>query len=348
MPMVKTIAIAEALLTDAVFIDTRTPKEFAIDHIPGAANLPILSNEQRHQVGITYKQVSQQKAIEQGIGFFSAKLPEFMKEVDKHRSKLIIFYCWRGGMRSKAVAALLEALGYNVQQLIGGYKSYRSYVIERLQNYSFKPKLLVLWGLTCSGKTELLNRFANSLDLEGLAQHRGSLYGAIGLAPNSQKRFETLLLQRLEQLQSEEIVIIEGESRKIGEAQIPGFLYQQMQNGINILVKKSLGLRAEFATKEYFSDQESILKIKEITSSLRRLISNQQRQELLQLLNQRQLKLAAKILIKNYYDPLYNHTLRQLKFAAEINNDNLAEAKAELSKIIQQIKANHSNSSSLP
>src|SRR3989344_661571 len=333
--MVKTISIKDALKLDAILIDTRTPKEFNEDHLPNAINLPILSNEERHLVGITYKQVSKDKAVEKGIAFFSQKLPEFMKDIDQYRNKTIIFYCWRGGMRSRAVVALLDSLGYNVLQLEGGYKSYRAHVRERLDHFIFKPKLIVLWGLTCTGKTELLNQYPNSLDLESLAQHRGSLYGGIGLAPNSQKKFENLLLQRLDRLNREKTILIEGESRKIGDVQIPEFLYKLMLNSINILITKSLNNRAEFAVKKYFSNQDSIEKIKMVTQSLFKVISNQQKNEIIKLLDNNKLKAAAKILLEFYYDPLYNHTLKQKKFSYIINNDNSNEAVKNLNLFLQ-------------
>lgn len=336
--MFKTIEVKEALQQDAVFIDTRTPKEFAEDHLPNAINLPILSDEERQLVGITYKQVSREKAIEKGIEFFSKKLPDFMKEVDKYKNKKIIFYCWRGGMRSRAVVALLDSLSYNAFQLIGGHKAYRAYVRERLENYQFKPKIIVLWGLTCTGKTELLNQFQNSLDLEGLAQHRGSLYGGIGLTPNNQKKFENLLLQKLDQLNKEEIVLVEGESRKIGDVQIPGFLYQLISNSKNVLITKSLEKRAEFAVKQYFFDKQSIEKIKNVTKSLFKVIPNQQKQEVLNLLENNRLKEAAKILLEHYYDPLYNHTLKEKKFSYIVSNDNLEEAMRLLKLIINNHK----------
>jgi len=338
--MPKTIPVKEALETEAIFIDTRTPKEFQEDHLPKAINLPILSNEERHLVGITYKQVSQEKALEQGISYFSKKLPEFMKEVGRYKDQKIIFYCWRGGLRSRAVTALLDSLGYDVLQLQGGYKYFRNYVRESLENYQLKAKLMVLWGLTCTGKTELLNQFPNCLDLEGLAQHRGSLYGAVGLTPVSQKRFENLLWQRLEQLKREEIIIIEGESRKIGRVQIPLFLYQRMLQGKHILITWSLDNRAEYAVKSYFKDDASLLQIKEITNALPRLLSPKQKQKIIELIDQRQLKEAAKMLLELYYDPLYNHTLRQLDFSAEINNDQPVPAAKKLALLMKdQVRA---------
>jgi tRNA 2-selenouridine synthase len=334
--MNKTIKVTEAIIKGAIFIDTRTSKEFSEDHLPGAINLPILSNEERHVVGITYKQVSKDKAIEKGIEYFSKKLPKFMQEINKYKDKQIIFYCWRGGMRSKAVVSLLDSLNYNVLQLEGGYKAYRTFVREELTNYKFKPKLIVLWGLTCTGKTELLNKLLNSIDLEGLAQHRGSLYGAIGLQPNSQKRFENLLLQKLNQLNNEKVVFIEGESKKIGDVQIPPFLYKMILHGTHVLVTKSLDKRAEFAVTEYFSNQNSIKQIKEVTKSLFKVISKKRQSEVIDFLEKKKFQAAAKILLEYYYDPLYNHTLKQRNFSHQINNDNIDEAVSKLKLIYQE------------
>ena len=117
-----------------------------------------------------------------------------MKVINKVKDKKMVIYCWRGGMRSKVIVAFLESLKYNVFQLKGGHKAFRKYVREKLENYDLKPKVITLWGLTCVGKTDLLNKFHNSIDIEGMAQHNGSLYGAMGRKPHSQFRFDNLFL----------------------------------------------------------------------------------------------------------------------------------------------------------
>ncbi len=329
--MVTTITAEQALQEkEVLFLDTRTPKEFAEDHLPNAINLPILSNEERAVVGTTYKQVSQEKAIEQGIEFFSQKMPEFMKAISQYKNEKLIVYCWRGGMRSRTVVALLESLGYHVQQLQGGYKAYREVVRQRLSSFQLKPTLILLWGLTCTGKTQLLQLFRNSLDLEGLAQHRGSLYGAVGLQPRSQKMFENLLWQRLEELNSEKYIIVEGESRRIGDVMIPDFLWKTMINGVHVKVTRNLDRRAEEAVKEYIRSDEDLQKIKEITASLSRVISNQHKEEIITLLEQKKYAEGIKILLEYYYDPLYAHTLKKFVFVFELCNDHLKEAATEL------------------
>ncbi|PIN73214.1 tRNA 2-selenouridine(34) synthase MnmH [Candidatus Woesearchaeota archaeon CG10_big_fil_rev_8_21_14_0_10_45_16] len=327
------ITITEALnFKDAVFIDTRTPKEYEEDHLPGAINLPILSNEERAIVGTLFKQVSKEKAIKQGMQFFSPKLPHFLEEITKYKDKRIIIYCWRGGMRSKTVVSLFSALGYDVEQLQGGYKSYRLHVRERLSRYVLKPKIIVLWGLTCTGKTELLSKFSDFLDLEGLAQHRSSLYGSIGLTPRSQKSFENLLLQSLDQLNDKKQILIEGESRKIGDVEMPPFLWKAMNNGLAIQVTRSLEKRAQACVKEYFSSSDHVQKIRETTVGLWKVISKKRKQEVLDLIDNKQYKEAAAILLSEYYDPLYGHTLKKKDFAFTLDNDDVDRAEEILTR----------------
>ena len=336
--MITTIPIQKALsLPKAIFIDTRTPAEFEEDHLPEAVNIPLLSNEERAVVGTLYKQVSQEKAIEKGREFFAAKLPEFMASVKKYKNCPVVVYCWRGGMRSKTVASLLDSLGYNVFQLVGGYKEYRCYVRETLDAFTLKPRLVVLWGLTCSGKTALLQKFPNALDLEGLAQHRGSLYGSIGLRPRSQKQFENLLLQRLNTLNPKSYVFVEGESRKIGNIQIPLFLYTAMRNGVHVLVQRSMERRAEEAVKEYFKSTENVQTIITITKSLQKVISFKKKQQTVSLLEQGNYVEAMKLLLEFYYDPLYAHTLTKMQYAFEINNDEVHKAVRELQEKISHL-----------
>ncbi|MBI2666083.1 tRNA 2-selenouridine(34) synthase MnmH [Candidatus Woesearchaeota archaeon] len=352
--MFATITVQQALQhKEAIFIDTRTPQEFAEDCLPNAINIPIFSDDERAMVGTIYKQISREKAIEKGIEFFSQKLPDFMNKINtliekwiekgnkkeenktenNKKDKELIIYCWRGGMRSKSVTALLDSLGYNVKQLEGGHKEYRAYVRERLQNYQLKAKLVVLWGLTCTGKTELIHQLPCSIDLEGLAQHRGSLYGAIGLQPRSQKKFENLFLQELEKLNDKEYILVEGESRKIGDVQIPAFFYKAMLNGKHILITQSIEKRAEAAVKEYFGEK-NVAEIKKVTEKLWKVIGKQRKEEVLQLLETGKFVEAARILLEFYYDPLYSHTLKKMQFVGEVRNESVEEGVKGIQEIL--------------
>ena len=338
--MPHTITIENALkLPNTIFIDTRTPNEFQEDHIPNAINLPILSNDERAIVGTIYKQVSQQDAIQKGVEFFSARLPDFLKEVTKHKDKTLIINCWRGGMRSHTVVSLLDSLKFNVLQLEGGYKSYRAYIKNNLYNYQIKPKVFVLWGVTCTGKTSLLTKLPNTLNLEGMAQHRGSMYGAVGHTPSSQKSFETQLYHRLEQLNNKPYIIIEGESHHIGDIMIPDFLWKAMKTATHILTTRSINLRAKAAVDEYFKTIPHLNEIKSITLNLpHNLLSNKRKQEIVQLLDQNNLLDAAKILLQEYYDPLYQNTLNKHTYSFEINSDDEVKAVQEIIKLTSSLR----------
>jgi len=332
--MVKKVSVAEALKrTDAILIDARTPKEYQEDHLLGAINVPLLDNQERHEIGIIYKQYSREKAIERGMELFPNKIPSIYQAVKDHQQKTIIVYCARGGMRSGIIASLLESIGFKVLQLEGGYKSFRHYIADQLYNFQLKPKIICVYGLTCSGKTKLLEQLPNSLDLEELAQHRGSLYGGVGLQPNRQKRFENLLLQRLRELNHHEYIFVEGESRKIGEAEIPPFLFKAMKQGFNVLIKKDFELRVKECVEEYFSSAQKVQRIKDITPQLRDLISNKRKEEIITLIGAGKHQEVARILLREYYDVLYAHTLKQVRFDIEVLNNDNQEAVSRLKEL---------------
>ncbi|MFC1686836.1 tRNA 2-selenouridine(34) synthase MnmH [Nanoarchaeota archaeon] len=331
--MITKISVEKALeLDNKIFVDVRSPKEFEEDHLPKAISVPVLDNEERAIVGTLYKQVSREEAIKEGEKFYEARIPLISEAIKPHKGKTLVVYCWRGGMRSKIMATLFETLKFKVYQLEGGYKSYRKHVIERISSYKLKPKLIVLHGLTCSGKTQLLQLFSNSIDLEGLAQHRGSLYGGLGLKQNSQKMFENLLLLELDRLNKEKFVFVEGESRRIGNLIIPELFWKSMKKGMNVLITRSLDIRAKECVKEYFTP-ENIEKIKEITESLQKVISNKNKQKIIEFINNKNYEEAAKILLVEYYDKLYGFSLNKIEYDLEVSNDDLGEAEERLKDI---------------
>ncbi len=339
--MPQKITVQEALkLKNAVFIDVRAPLEFEEDHLLDAINFPILSDEERHIVGTIYKQVSQNLAIEKGMGYYQEKIPRLIEFVSQFQGRPLIVYCWRGGLRSKIICDLFESLGYPTYQLKDGYKAYRAMVLEELTNFQLKPKLFVLHGLTCTGKTALLQRLPNSLDLEGLAQHRGSLYGAIGLKPRSQKMFDNLLLQKLKELNPEDFIFVEGESRRIGDLMLPDFLWKAMCSATNVLIFRDLDFRVKEMVREYFLNPLIVEEIKEITKKLWKVISNQRKEEMLTNLEHKEYEPAAEILLTDYYDPLYNHSLKKLTYSFEVKNNELDLAVKE---ILEQVKPHLKN-----
>jgi len=204
-------------------IDVRSPGEYEHAHIPGALNLPLFSNEERAEIGTIYKQRGRVKAVQRGLEVVGPKLAGFAKFALALQSENILIHCWRGGMRSSSMAWLLETVGINCTLLTGGYKSYRSRVLTSFE----KPlKIILLGGYTGSGKTDLIKLLKEQgeqvLDLEGLACHKGSAFGAIGQGEQpSSEQFENLLSLEMEALDGEKVVWIEDESRNVGKVFVP-------------------------------------------------------------------------------------------------------------------------------
>lgn len=171
-------------------IDVRSPSEYKDATIPGSINIPFFNDEERAEVGTIYKQVGQQAAKDRGLEIMSAKLPDFVKKFREIEGKKAVF-CWRGGMRSRTSATVLSLMGVKALRLDGGYRSFRNWTVDKLQTIEWKPDALVLNGYTGSGKTVILHRLHAEgypvIDLEGLANHRGSIFGQIGMEPSNQK-----------------------------------------------------------------------------------------------------------------------------------------------------------------
>lgn len=315
--MIKTIKIKDALKLDCVFVDTRTSKEFEEAHIPGAINLPIFSNDERAIVGTLYTKVGREQAIVKGLEYFLPKTKEIISVIDEI-TKPVVVYCWRGGMRSKGVVTLFSD-DREIYQLEGGHKAYRAYVRESLSNFKLNFKVILLCGMTGSGKTTMLKEFSNALDLEGLANHRGSLFGSVGLNKRTQIMFEALLLNELERLNKYDFVIIEGESRKVGENIVPEFLFRAMNSGLKVFLNVDFNQRIENSIKEYWKDsyKDDIIKILE---GMENRLGKKNVDFLIECLKQNEISDVVKFLLEKYYDPLYQHTMKDFKFDVEVKD----------------------------
>ena len=309
--------IEEIYNQNYTFVDVRSPKEFEEDHIPGAVNIPLFSNEERSIVGTIYKKESKDLAIEKGLEIMSDKLPAMIKEYKKIEGKICI-YCWRGGMRSGSITALLKSLKFDVIKLKDGYKDYRRFVREELDKINI-PKFIVIYGLTGSGKTDLLKQVPNSLDLEGLAEHRGSIFGDINLEPNSQKRFESLLLKRLLELQDEKVIYVEGESRRIGRILIHPRVWEHMQKAEKYKLICQDDKRVERIYKEYCHNIDKEL-FKTKILQIQKFLGKTKAEELIQLLEENKIKKVIEIILLEYYDKLYAHTIENKKYTKIISS----------------------------
>jgi tRNA 2-selenouridine synthase len=248
---------------DAI-LDARSPAEFAEDHIPGAQSAPVLSNEERARIGTIYKQESPFAAKKIGAALVARNIADHVERSFKEKEKgwRPLVYCWRGGKRSGAFAHVLREIGWDAKTLEGGYKAYRRHVIEQLAALPSRFRFRVVHGVTGSGKSRLLASLrdagAQVLDLEGLAAHRGSVLGSLPERPQpSQKMFESLLLRALSSLEVAKEVFVEGESKKIGQLQVPDALIARMRASECVLLDTAPEARVALLMDEYrhfFSD----------------------------------------------------------------------------------------------
>ncbi len=245
-----------AIFKENLVLDVRSPGEYTHAHIPTAYSLPLFTDEERKVVGTAYKQESKEKAIKIGLDYFGPKMRTMVEEVEelaKSGSKKILVHCWRGGMRSGGVAWLLDLYGFDVYQLIGGYKAYRNWVLSQFERpYEFK----ILSGNTGSGKTPILHELEKSgmqmVDLEALANHKGSALGGINQSPQpSQEMFENLLAEKLSLKNLEEMVLLEDESQRIGNVNIPNVLWQKMKECDLIYLQIPFDERLKYLVEEY-------------------------------------------------------------------------------------------------
>lgn len=304
--MIKLISAADALNLHIPIIDVRSPIEYKKGHIPKATNIPLFSDEERVQVGTVYKQQSKEKAIELGYTFVNPKLDYFIKEAKKVAPNgTVIVHCWRGGMRSKSFAEHLFSNGFQEVKVIeGGYKAYRNYVLDYF-NTPFPIK--ILGGFTGSGKTEILHELQNQgeqvIDLEGLANHKGSSFGGIGQAEQpSVEQFENNLCRQFSKLNLQKTIWLEDESNNIGKVMVPASLFNQMRKAAVLFLEISKSTRAKYLVKGYANVGDSFLK--EGIQRIAKRLGGLRTQQALEFLENKDYYNVALITLE-YYDKYY-------------------------------------------
>ena len=307
-------------------MDVRSPGEYLHAHIPGAYSLPLFTDEERAVIGTAYKQRSREEAVNLGLGFFGPNMKpladkakavakEFYQKKPNTNDNIILVHCWRGGMRSGAVAWLLDLYGYKVYVLSGGYKNYRKWVLD---SFSASAPYTIIGGNTGSGKTELLQALKEKgeavVDLEGLAIHKGSAFGAIGLPKQpGQEMFENLLAMSLKEqreklAQGKKTIFLEDESQRIGLVNIPGALWDNMRKTQLFFLDIPFEKRLDHIIEGYGS-----LNKEELLGAIDRIkekLGGQNAKLAKELLEEGKTKECFEILL-SYYDKLYLKSLNK-------------------------------------
>lgn len=296
-------------------IDVRSPAEFADDHIPGAINLPVLDDAERARVGTIYKQVSPFEARRVGGALVAANLARHLHAHFQTQPKdwRPLVYCWRGGQRSGAFVTWLRMIGWNARQLEGGYKRFRREVIDTLETCPLDLEFRVICGPTGSAKTRVLEALdvlgAQTLDLEGLVAHKGSVLGDVpGVAQPSQKSFETQLYAVLTGFDPARPVYVEAESRKIGRLHVPDTLISRMRASHCVAIDASRDARVDFLLRDYAYLGEDAEALKANLGRLKRMLANDILTRWLAFADAHDLRQLFSELIDVHYDPLYRRS----------------------------------------
>jgi tRNA 2-selenouridine synthase len=311
--MVKHLAIQEFLTAAGPILDVRSPGEYEQGHIPGALSFPLFTNDERAQVGTCYKQQGRDAAVELGFDLVGPKLGEMVRQAkaiapERH----LRVHCWRGGMRSGSVAWCLETAGLQVVTLEDGYKAFRRWA---RQVFSTPRQIIVLGGMTGTGKTQILHALAELgepvLDLEGLANHRGSSYGSLDMPPQpSTEQFENLIGDRLAQLDPSRPVWIEAESKRVGTCRVPPELFDQMEAAPTLEVVRPLDERLDILVEIYGqTDRQGLI---DATQRIRKRLGGQRTQAAVECLHQGDLRQVCRIVL-DYYDRTYRYDLERRK-----------------------------------
>lgn len=324
------IHLEEAKTEGHQIIDVRSPGEYLAGTIPGAINIPLFDEDERSVIGTIYRHGGHEQAIDQGFSYVEKKLAELLTAFQPFKAKKIAVFCARGGIRSLSVVNLLGQSGYQAFQIAGGYKKYRQDVLDRLQ--TFHPKLIVIHGLTGTGKTRILQRLAPAIDLEDLAGHRSSLFGGLDQQPSNQRTFESRLAQVIVSL-GQEPYFIEGESRKIGRVFIPQLLASAMQDAVLVKVHCRLETRIRRIIEDYpVTDEAMRRQIETILKSLKQRMGAAPVETMCQLLRIGDLPELVRILLVDYYDKRYSKSMSSYRYALELSSENIGEAAAGLAE----------------
>jgi tRNA 2-selenouridine synthase len=312
-PDLKKVKIAEFLKLRQEFpvVDVRSPSEFSAGHIPGAINIPLFNNQEREAVGIKYKKEGRIKAILTGLELAGPSMQEKLSNAIKYApGGRLLVHCWRGGMRSEAMAWLFSLGGIKCEVLEDGYKSYRSYILDSLCS---RQRILILGGMTGTSKTHIIKQIkklgSQAIDLESIANHKGSAFGALGQPPQpSTEYFANLLYEEWSQLNPEEPVWLEDESRNIGSVFIPDSFYANMQGSPAIILMLSIEKRLPRLIEEYSTFQPE--QLKDSIMKISKRLGGDNTRDAIEAVESGDFAKAIEITLK-YYDKTYLYSIKR-------------------------------------
>lgn len=318
-------------------IDVRSPAEYAEDHIPGAINAPVLTNEQRAEVGTLFTQVSPFVAKKRGAALIARNIAQHLETTfsDKPKQWKPLVYCWRGGQRSGAMAHILAQVGWSTGRLDGGYKSYRRQVLTDLEKLPDTLQFRVVCGATGSGKSRLLRvlheQEAQVLDLEALAQHRGSLLGNLpDEAQPAQKMFDSRVWDALRHFDPQRPVFVEAESKKIGLISMPEALLNKIRNSDCLLIEAPVAARVQLLMEDYRHFLTDHALLTRCLAPLLPLHGHQVLEHWQTLAEQGNWAVLVEELLTRHYDPAYRRStasnFTQLSAARVLQLDRLDDA----------------------
>ncbi len=321
-------------------IDVRSPAEHASGHIPGAHNIPLFDNEERKQIGTTYKQISRKEALLQGLDLVGPKMRSFVEQTQAISSdREVLVHCWRGGMRSESFAWLLNMAGFRTHTLEGGYKAYRNHMHTAFEQAN---NIIILSGETGSGKTAILHALTalgeQVIDLEKLANHRGSAFGHIGLEPQpTTEQFHNNLYHAWQELDTSRRVWLEDESFNIGQVKLPPALWSRMETAPVIKITLPREVRVHRLVEEYGRLDKALLQ--SAILKLERRLGGLKTKEAIEALETGQLAAVADILL-HYYDKGYQRCLARKPNNATIKEvlSDTGDAEANAVRIMGLVK----------
>jgi tRNA 2-selenouridine synthase len=308
-------------------VDVRSPAEFALDHLPGAVSLPVLDDTERARIGTLYTG-SAFEARRLGAALVARNIAAMLDGplADKPRDWQPLVYCWRGGQRSRALAHILNEVGWRAMQLDGGYRAYRRHVVGQLEVLPSRFQFVVLCGLTGSGKSRLLAALstagAQTLDLEGIARHRGSLLGEFPDAVQpSQKAFETAIAAALSALDPAHVVFVESESKRIGRLQVPETLLGRMRRARSLTLVAALAQRVALIKEEYGSYMDDPIPLTQRLEPLTPLLGKAVLKRGEDFAAEKDWDALIGELLSLHYDPLYTRSLERHFLAGSASGD---------------------------